>query len=182
VIPAALFLDSVRFQFRDATERVAWSVRAGVASALALELAAASKNPGLVADLVETHINSVVHGPRTGGDGDPEGDSGSGATMNRLVSTRATGIELIEAAGNGQAAPFTFTAGDIGNPEGGTSSGEGVTAAGTTQLLGSAGLPGTPPPPLLIPSRAGERMALASWHGQSRYPAIQRPSTPIRTW
>lgn len=181
VVPAALFLDSVRFQFRDASERVAWSVKAGAASALALELAAASEDPGLVADLVETHINSVVHNSRDRNNAGLETGAGTGDAGALLMSARAAGIELIEAAGTGDKDPFTAAAGPD-NPEAGGSFGNGFVAAGTIRLLSHAGLPGSPPPFLLIPSRAGDRMALGSWHERSRYPAVDRPSTPVRTW
>jgi hypothetical protein len=92
VVPATLFLDSVRFQFRDAPERIAWSARAGAASALALELAAVSMDPVLVADLVETHINSVVHAPRTSRDEQsPTGTGTRSGPADRLAAARAAG-------------------------------------------------------------------------------------------
>jgi hypothetical protein len=180
VLPAALLLDSVRFQFRDATERVAWSIKAGGATALALELAAASRNPELVADLVETHINSVVHSPRNGSEQSSAPSPDSFAPEERRLAARAVGIELIEAAENSDKAPFTAT-----KPvqlRDGDGFENRLVAVGTTRLLGSSGLPGTPPPLLVVPSRVGHRLALAYWHNLPRYPPINRPRTPVYTW
>jgi hypothetical protein len=97
-----------------------------------------------------------------------------------VVATRAAEIELVEAAANGDGTPFNGTGDEF--PDGANTPWNGFVAAGTTRLLGSAGLPGTPPPLLLVPSRAEDRTALGLWHGSSRYPAINRPPTPLRTW
>ncbi len=93
-LPAALYLDTVRFQFRTAPERLAWASKAASATTLVLELAAETNDPQMVADLVETNINNTTH---TTGAKTLNADNDEAS----VVSARALGIEATEAATTG---------------------------------------------------------------------------------
>lgn len=166
-LPAALYLDAVRFQFRTAAERIAWSTTAADAMNLVLDLAAETSDPDLVAELIEARINATTHST--------EDEIGSMDAFERAVSTAAWGIELTEAAANSTPRPFTSST------EEDSEDGESSTAAGTSMLLANSVLRATPPPPLLIPTNGIPRTAL-HWWDTTGYPDIPRPKQPIRTW
>jgi tetratricopeptide (TPR) repeat protein len=148
-VPAAVYLDGIKFQFSGTTERIRSGVRSREAWNTALELARAQDNAQLLTEIVEVIINGASY---TQND---EVEGGVSEEDPHLPDELEVGTEN----------PVLATV-----------------AAGTTRLLSTAQLPAGPGPLLLLPTTREIRYALQAWAGVSRYPAVPRPSAPVRTW
>ena len=84
-VPALLALDSMRFQFRSATDRQRWAERMADEFEFVFSVAAQAGDPALVADLVEASVNHGVHTTSVRDD----------------ASARAAGLALSDAATTG---------------------------------------------------------------------------------
>jgi len=61
LIPATMKLDAARFQFATSVDRIAWTATTAYAARLALSMAFDAADHRLVAELIESTINSGVH-------------------------------------------------------------------------------------------------------------------------
>ncbi|KHL04502.1 tetratricopeptide repeat protein, partial [Sinomonas humi] len=155
VLPALRFLDSVRFDFISAAQRVAWQRTYWWGRRLVFDVAAGTGDPQTVSDLIEVQINAAVFGV-----------SGSDGALHRMASGPA--VE------NGKG-KVTARIGPIAEAS------LAATAGGVTAMPTNAPLPVSPPPNLLVPSALGARVALARFRsdGDLLLPAV---ASCIRTW
>lgn len=107
LIPAALYLDSVRFQFTTAPQRAAWTGRLATVLRTAFALAARSEDARLVAELVETSLNVGVHaaGPDPAGPSPPNSIQPPERQQASASPFTAGAGRLVPGAGRRLAAP-----------------------------------------------------------------------------
>ncbi|MFG1770715.1 hypothetical protein ACGFIX_14170 [Nocardia salmonicida] len=154
-LPAAIYIDHVRLQFANAADRIAWSKFYAQLQSALFQLAAAHDDPHIMAELIETSINSGTFTPVPAAD------------LARASAIAALHQEL--------APPNLPTA-----PTNTTRSQPPPTAAGASTLVAGAVLPMLPPPELRMPNGT---IALAPYRAAAvtRYGSVN-PGREVRTW
>lgn len=153
-VSAYIYADSLRTQFPQTSGRLAFESIHSWIRDRAFQYAHESNDPSLIADLIETAVNSADHHvreDRQAGDGIPiiaEQDLSYVTSLPQTTELRTA-----------------------------------VVATGVTRLLASANLPAGPGPLLIIKSRAPvlSRVALDRYHHSGSYPAPSRP-VAVTAW
>lgn len=177
MVPAAVFLDGMRFQFPTSTERVAWAGRIDGVTRSLFEIATELDDETLVADLIESAVNAGVHTiSRDSGSGHDEMLVPAWAlgvfadTLDPEALTRDQAPNPTGNRDNAQVDPGL--PGDTENPNEPDTPGSHL--GGTGRLIVGARLPMRPPPRLRMPDT---HLALDPWTttgGGHTYPPLQR--------
>ncbi|HMT50106.1 MAG TPA: tetratricopeptide repeat protein [Dietzia sp.] len=139
---AHVYLDSLRFQFPSAADRIAWSRRVEDSSALLFWIAELLHDERLISDLIETMINSGVHAVST--------SSGSLGSDGGPLDLRSDYCDDIT-----DAAPGETDASSLG-----------WSLGGPGRLVAGAHLPMQPPPRIVMPDL---HLALSPWRERSAH-------------
>lgn len=160
LLPAMVYLDSIRFQFPTAASRTAW--RTTVEDATRTAFALARDDPATLTELIEWAINSGVHN--------------AGSSPAKPLSV----VEDASAAGL-QDKLFSFGASSHADASGKGASAYTSTGSGTTRLIAGAALPMSRPPALLMP---GGGTALGKFYDAAiqEYPDTTEPRIEIAVY
>ncbi|MFE3193820.1 hypothetical protein ACFXHA_32790 [Nocardia sp. NPDC059240] len=154
-VPAVVFIDAQRFGFEAAHTRISWGALHAVAQTALFDWAHQLGDTALLADLVETAINSGTHVPEQAPRATDESDLQ--VTLAALAASDADGTET--------AASQQLSASGL---------------SGAAALISGAILPMRPPPRLLMPDghvALADHLAAAD----ARYQPIARPGE-VRVW
>lgn len=171
MVPAVMYLDAQRFQFPHAATRLAWSNSNREWIAILFELAAELGDARLIAELVESAVNSGVHTatmPTSENSGDVL-DSESAAALS---------VGVLDAAQSGDPYPWVTT-----EPPGEDQTDSMVTQTlgGAARLIAGTALLMSAPPRLIMPDL---NLALDPYlqYLDVRYVPVRRSSEPVRVW